>query len=153
MRPLTIDLAERLVTPGGSVLVLAASEARLESTIDEWFSVSTRPLRILVARLREARRPVAVRTTTDWAQVLAHVVDRDFATDHEIAVVFAAYDALELVHRAQRAGLPPFDLVLCVDVHRSGGGSLLGRIRALERVDADLVVHVRWKSRVLHVVD
>ena len=38
-----------------------------------------------------------------------------------MAVVFCTYHSLGLVERAQNAGAPPFDLILCDEAHRTTG--------------------------------
>ena len=42
----------------------------------------------------------------------------------QMTVVFSTYQSIEAVSKAQKAGLPDFDLIICDEAHRTTGVTL-----------------------------
>ena len=45
----------------------------------------------------------------------------------QMTVVFSTYQSIDAVAKAQKAGLPEFDLIICDEAHRTTGVTLTGR--------------------------
>ena len=132
-------IAEALVGPGGSALVLVPSLALMAQTITEWSNDATTPLRAYSvcsdaqvgqygkrAVRRNARDEIQVMpsdlvipATTDARDLAAHANEPALA---QLTVVFATYHSLAVIEAAQTLhGLPAFDLILCDEAHRTTG--------------------------------
>ena len=86
-----------------------------KSDIDSFFTAS-------------GQKPLTLRyivTTTDAKRLALEMAKRHNA-DH-MSVVFSTYHSLDVISRAQHLhGLPPFDLVICDEAHRTTGASFEG---------------------------
>jgi predicted helicase len=133
----SLNIVERMVPAGGTVLFLVPSIALLSQTLKEWTIEASRPLRSFAVcsdvsvgkRKTEEDTPVvdlAYPATTNPARLVAkfNVSPDDAAT---ITVVFSTYQSIDVVAQAQQLGLPEFDLIVCDEAHRTTGVTLAGQ--------------------------
>lgn len=132
----SLNIVEQLVPAGGTVLFLVPSIALLSQTLKEWTIEASVPLRSFAVcsdvsvgkRKDEEDTPVvdlAYPSTTNTSKLLQHF---DVAPDDPEArtVIFSTYQSIDVVARAQEAGLPEFDLIVCDEAHRTTGVTLAG---------------------------
>ncbi len=130
----SLKLVEQQVPIGGSVLFLVPSIALLKQTLDEWTAQADAPLRafavcsdVTVGRSENedvSSHDLGFPATTDPTKLFHrfHV-----STGREaISVVFATYQSIDVVQRAQQLGMPEFDLIICDEAHRTTGISQPG---------------------------
>ena len=145
----SLRLAEK-VAPGGHILFLVPSLALLSQSLREWTAEAKHKIHSLAVcsdanigkRSTKADSADADRadiTTHDLAfpatTSAKHIVDQ-YEAIQKIAkkeksaggmtVIFSTYQSIEAVSKAQKAGLPAFDLVICDEAHRTTGVSLSG---------------------------
>lgn len=133
----SLQIALDQVSPGGSVLFLVPSIALLSQTLKEWSIEAGDTLRTFavcsdtkVGKGEEDTSTVdlPIPATTD-PNLLAQAMLRD-TVHHDaaqrVSVVFATYQSIDVVARAQEAGVPAFDLVICDEAHRTTGATLVG---------------------------
>lgn len=131
----SLRIAEAMVPAGGSVLFLAPSIALVGQTIREWGNEASAPLRAFAvcsdARAGKRTKSEDI-TPNDLAfpasTSVAKLVQQTGAV-HDgpaITVIYSTYQSLEVIHKAQAAGLAPFDLVICDEAHRTTGVTLAG---------------------------
>jgi len=131
----SLKIAEQIAGAGKRVLFLVPSLSLLSQTLTEWTQESATPLHSFavcsdsdVGKKRrkdddsvqtfthELRYPATTEATR-----LALEMGKRFDADH-MSVVFSTYHSLDVVHKAQADyGLPPFDLVICDEAHRTTG--------------------------------
>lgn len=150
-----LKIAEKLgpalaSTGGGHILFLVPSLSLLAQTLREWTAQATHGLHALAvcsdASIGKRRTKKADDTeditvydlafpaTTNAQQLLcqykslaqAAAKDKNPGSDQKPTVVFSTYHSIEAVHKAQKAGLPAFDLIICDEAHRSTGVTLAG---------------------------
>ncbi|MFD0047032.1 DEAD/DEAH box helicase [Pseudarthrobacter scleromae] len=125
----SLKMVEEIVPIGGSVLFLVPSIALLQQTLNEWTAQATVPLRPLAvcSDTRVGRKEhedvsvhdLAFPATTDPAKLLNRA---KISTGQEaITVVFSTYQSIDVIHQAQKDGLPEFDLIVCDEAHRTTG--------------------------------
>ncbi|PPG83373.1 damage-inducible protein [Rathayibacter sp. AY1E5] len=128
-----LRIAEAVAGAGGSVLFLVPSIALLSQTLKEWSAERAMPLRAFaicsdskVGKNAEdfSVSDLAFPATTSTEQLLAEVAKAD--TPDGLTVYFSTYQSIDVVSRAQRQGLPAFDLVICDEAHRTAGFTLAG---------------------------
>lgn len=143
-----LRIAEGLVPPGGTVLYLVPSLALIAQTLRSWTVDAQRPIQPMLvcsdAQVHEqdARRKNLEDETVLTVSNLAHPATtrpeilaerwkklRDLAVqnggENAMTVIFSTYQSLQVVSDAQRqCGLPPFDLIVCDEAHRTTGVSL-----------------------------
>src|SRR5205823_7979205 len=59
-------------------------------------------------------------------KALAQLAAKSSAGAPGLVVVFSTYQSLEAVSKAQKSGLPDFDLIICDEAHRTTGVTLSG---------------------------
>ncbi|WP_104170594.1 type ISP restriction/modification enzyme [Cryobacterium sp. M23] len=127
----SLRLAESVAGAGGSVLFLVPSIALLSQTLKEWAAERTLPLRAFaicsdnkVGKYAEdySVSDLAYPATTSTAQLLAEVAKAE--NPEGMTVYFSTYQSVDVVAKAQAAGLPEFDLVVCDEAHRTAGFTL-----------------------------
>jgi predicted helicase len=127
----SLRAAESLAGPGGSVLFLVPSIALLSQTLKEWAAERMMPLRAFaicsdskVGKYSEdySISDLAYPATTSTAQLLSEVAKAE--TPDGLTVYFSTYQSIDVVAKAQAAGLPEFDLVVCDEAHRTAGFTL-----------------------------
>ncbi len=131
----TLKIAERIAvvkaTPA-TVLFLVPSISLLSQTLREWTANCSLDLRsfAVCSDSKVGKRSnnedisthdLALPATTDTDKLVEH-----FPTDGgtELTVVFSTYQSIDVVARAQQAGLSEFDLVVCDEAHRTTGVTL-----------------------------
>lgn len=132
----SLNIVERSVPVGGTVLFLVPSIALLSQTLKEWTIEASRPIRSFAVcsdvsvgkRKDEEDTPVvdlAYPATTNPDRLVAkyRVSPNDPDT---ITVVFSTYQSIDVVAQAQKLGLPEFDLIVCDEAHRTTGVTLAG---------------------------
>jgi len=146
-----LRLAEKLVSGfsgGGHVLFLVPSLSLLSQSLREWTAEARKPIHALavcsdanigkrMAKGRDGeddRADIAVwdlafpATTSAKLIVAQHEAIQKRAKKEKAAdrmtVVFSTYQSIEAVSKAQKSGLPEFDLVICDEAHRTTGVSL-----------------------------
>ena len=126
----SLRLAERLVGAGGSVLFMVPSINLLSQSVREWANDAAIPLATFAVcsdihagkRIRDEDMSVndlAFPASTSPDELVARVTARD-APD-AMTVVFATYQSLDVITRAQQQGLGAFDLIICDEAHRTTG--------------------------------
>lgn len=130
----SLKLVEELVPVGGSVLFLVPSIALLQQTLNEWTGQADVPLRpfavcsdATVGRKQNedvSEHDLGFPASTDPAKLAARF---QISTGAEtLTVVFSTYQSIDVIHQAQQAGLPEFDLIVCDEAHRTTGISQPG---------------------------
>ena len=133
----SLKIAEAQAGAGKRVLFLVPSLSLLSQTLTEWTQESATPLHSFavcsdsdVGKKRkkeddmvqtfthELRYPA----TTEPARLAAEMSKRHDA--EHMSVVFSTYHSINVISRAQKEhGLPPFDLVVCDEAHRTTGAT------------------------------
>ncbi|KXU35141.1 hypothetical protein AXK11_07250 [Cephaloticoccus primus] len=137
-----LRIAEATASPEGHILFLVPSLALLSQTLTEWTQQSTLPITAFAVcsdtevgsgtkpahtsdteqgdhfrlSLHELAYPATTRAS---ALAMQHAARRRPAS---MTVIFSTYHSLGVIERAQKEhGLPPFDLVICDEAHRTTG--------------------------------
>jgi predicted helicase len=133
----SLKIAESQAGKGGRVLFLVPSLSLLSQTLTEWTQESEIPLHSFavcsdsdVGKKRkkdddsvqtfthELRYPA----TTDASRLAIEMLKRH--DDEHMSVVFSTYHSLAVISEAQHHhALPPFDLVVCDEAHRTTGAT------------------------------
>ncbi len=122
-----LRIAEHIAGVGGRVLYLVPSIGLFTQAMREWSEQQGVPHRYIGicsdtkagktsedASILELEMPV----TTDPADISEALQKTEANT---MKVVFCTYHSLPIVEAAQDAGVPPFDLILCDEAHRTTG--------------------------------
>lgn len=123
-----LKIAERMVGKGGRVLFLVPSISLLSQSLREWTAEAEIPLHPIAvcSDIKVGRR-------TDTEDLKASDLPFPATTDSEkiregaaaatdkMTVIFSTYQSIESITAAQKAGLPPFDLIICDEAHRTTG--------------------------------
>jgi len=152
-----LAIAERMAGDTGRVLYMLPSLALMQQTLREWKTDCTRPFTAFSVcsdtaigkrsdpdSLDLTRHDLAIPATTDAAR-LARQVAR--APAGRMTVIFATYHSIDVLSHAQQDhGLPPFDLTICDEAHRTTGVTLQGQEEsAFKRIHSD--AHVATRKR------
>lgn len=133
----SLKVAEAQAGAGRRVLFMVPSLSLLSQTLTEWTQESETPLHSFavcsdsdVGKKRqkdddtvqtfthELRYPA----TTEPARLATEMAKRH--DDEHMSVVFSTYHSIDVIARAQAEhGLPPFDLVVCDEAHRTTGAT------------------------------
>ena len=136
----SLKIAESYAGEGKRVLFLVPSLALLSQTLTEWTHESETPLHnfavcsdsdvgkkrkkdddVVQTFVHELHYPA----TTDAARLAIEMEKRHDA--QHMSVVYSTYHSIDVLHRAQKEhGLPPFDLVICDEAHRTTGAKFDG---------------------------
>ena len=116
------------------ILFLVPSIQLLNQTLREWKQESEIPFRAFAVCSdnkvgRRTSEDVGIQdliypATTDTAALARELRTRH--TDEQFTVVFSTYQSIDVVARAQREGMPDFDLIICDEAHRTTGVTLAG---------------------------
>lgn len=143
------SLAPKLAGKGaaGHVLFLVPSLSLLSQTLREWTAQADLPLQSLavcsdvsIGKRREKNLDDASEvtlydlpypaTTNDKHLVAQYKALRHTAKNKAgepgLVVVFSTYQSIDAISKAQKAGLPAFDLIVCDEAHRTTGVTLSG---------------------------
>ena len=126
----SLRLAERLVGAGGSVLFMVPSINLLSQSVREWANDAAVPLATFAVcsdihagkRTRDedmSLNDLAFPASTSPDELVARVAAR--SGPDAMTVVFATYQSLDVLTRAQQQGLAAFDLIVCDEAHRTTG--------------------------------
>ncbi|MHA6797534.1 DEAD/DEAH box helicase (plasmid) [Pseudonocardia bannensis] len=133
----SLRLAEENVGTGGKVLFLVPSISLLSQTVREWVGEADLPIRALAVcsdprSTQRSANPDEDISVTDLALPATTNVDllRGRIEDAEadttaMTVVFATYQSIDVVARAQQDARP-FDLIVADEAHRTTGVTLSG---------------------------
>ncbi|MCC5845512.1 MAG: DEAD/DEAH box helicase family protein [Verrucomicrobia bacterium] len=133
----SLKIAEELAGPGKRVVFLVPSLALLSQSLTEWTQESATPLHafavcsddevgkkrkrdedVVATFVHELRYPA----TTDAKRLAAEMQKRH--DPRHMSVVFSTYHSIQVLSEAQHLhGLPPFDLVICDEAHRTTGAT------------------------------
>ena len=126
-----LRIAEEVAGRGGRVLFAAPSISLLAQALREWGADAEIPIRAFAVCSDEkvgsadgdgARTyDLPIPATTNHER-LAETASAD-APDR-LTVVFSTYQSMERIKKAQDAGMPAFDLVVCDEAHRTTGYTL-----------------------------
>lgn len=131
-----LRLAEEFV-PGGTVLFLAPSISLVAQSMRDWAEQVRGKIRVWVvcsdpnaSRLgKKSQNEIEVLESygtlsqvpypaTTNPELLASRFDAD---PDALNVIFSTYQSIDVIHAAQQAGVPAFDLVICDEAHRTTG--------------------------------
>lgn len=135
----SLKIAEDLAGQGKLVLFLVPSLALMAQTVREWTGDTATPLRSF-AVCSDTQVGKRRASTDDIAEIdildLAFPASTDAAklaegvshpAPDKMTVVFATYQSIQVIADAQkRHALPPFDLIICDEAHRTTGATLAG---------------------------
>ena len=131
----SLKIAEEMVGQGGRVLFLVPSLALLSQTLTEWTHESKIPPHSF-AVCSDSDVGKKKKSSDDDVQMLMHelrypattkpaTLAREVAKCHDdqrISVIYGTYHSIEVIGAAQKKhGLPPFDLIVCDEAHRTTG--------------------------------
>lgn len=146
-----LKIAETMA-PTGHVLFLVPSLSLLSQSLREWTAEAEHPMHTLAVcsdvNIGKSRK----KSDDDSSEITIHDLAypattnaKQLARQYEalksnkprrgqragkakpgMTVVFSTYHSIEAVHKAQKAGLPEFDLVICDEAHRTTGVTLTG---------------------------
>lgn len=133
--------------PGGNILFLVPSLSLLAQTLREWTAQATEGIHAMAvcsdskigkrrSKAKDDEESITVQdlafpATTNDKELSAqykYIAKKADAKDdtQKLTVVFSTYHSIEAVSKAQKAGLPEFDLVICDEAHRTTGVTLVG---------------------------
>lgn len=132
----SLKLVERMFPQGGTVLFLVPSISLLSQALKEWTIESEIPLRSYAVcsdvsvgkRKNDEDLPVtdlAFPATTNTERLVEKFTDAG-PNQNGLTVIFSTYQSIDVVARAQSAGIPEFDLIICDEAHRTTGVTLSG---------------------------
>ena len=136
----SLKIAEEMVGQGGRVLFLVPSLALLSQTLTEWTQESKIPPHSF-AVCSDSDVGKKKKSSDDDVQMLMHELRYPATTkpdmlarevqkrhdDQRISVIYGTYHSIEVIGAAQKKhGLPPFDLIVCDEAHRTTGSTWAG---------------------------
>ena len=134
----SLKIAEDIAGKGKRVLFMVPSLALMSQTVREWTNDTETPIRAF-AVCSDAHVGKRRKSTDDIAEIEIHdlafpattdplkVAEKAGADDPErMTVIFSTYQSIVTLTRAQEAGLPDFDLIICDEAHRTTGATLDG---------------------------
>ncbi|SUB00844.1 Hef nuclease [Pannonibacter phragmitetus] len=134
----SLKIAEAIAGKGKRVLFMVPSLALMSQTVREWTNDTETPIRAFAvcsdAHVGKRRKnsddiaeieihDLAFPATTDPVKVAEKAGDDDA---ERMTVIFSTYQSIVTLTRAQEAGLPEFDLIICDEAHRTTGATLDG---------------------------
>ncbi|WP_114965592.1 DEAD/DEAH box helicase [Alkalilacustris brevis] len=131
-----LKIAEDLAGKGKRVLFMVPSLALMSQTVREWTNDTETPIRAF-AVCSDAHVGKRRKSTDDIAEIEIHDLAFPATTDpakvaenagkddpERMTVIFSTYQSIGTLTRAQEAGLPSFDLIICDEAHRTTGATL-----------------------------
>jgi predicted helicase/SOS-response transcriptional repressor LexA len=131
----------------GHVLFLVPSLSLMAQTLKEWAAQIEMPLHSLAVCSDVSIGKRRVKDSDDSSEITVYDLPYPATTNDKqllaqynaltkaaqksgdapgLVVVFSTYQSLEAVAKAQKAGLPEFDLIICDEAHRTTGVTLSG---------------------------
>ncbi|MBS0198082.1 MAG: DEAD/DEAH box helicase [Planctomycetes bacterium] len=141
-----LRIAEKMA-PNGHVLFLVPSLSLMSQSLREWTAEATKPIHSLavcsdvnIGKKRAkgdddgadiTTQDLAFPATTSAKHLVAqyeamHRRAKKDKSAAQMTVVFSTYQSIDAVSKAQKAGLPDFDLIICDEAHRTTGVTLSG---------------------------
>jgi len=149
-------IAEELVGPGGTVLVLMPSISLLSQTLKEWTADASIPIvPYAVCSDTKAGKKRDSEDMSPYDLVLPATTDPDLLvaqfnrtkSPDKMSVIFSTYQSIDVLSAAQQAGMPDFGLVIADEAHRTTGVTLVGAEDSnFTKVHDD--VHIKADKRV-----
>ncbi|MDP2079338.1 MAG: DEAD/DEAH box helicase family protein [Thiobacillus sp.] len=134
----SLKIAEAVAGKGKRVLFMVPSLALMSQTVREWTNDTETPMRAF-AVCSDAHVGKRRKSTDDIAEIEIHDLAFPATTDpvkvakkageddpERMTVIFSTYQSIVTLIRAQEAGLPEFDLIICDEAHRTTGATLDG---------------------------
>jgi predicted helicase len=134
----SLKIAETVAGKGKRVLFMVPSLALMSQTVREWTNDTETPIRAF-AVCSDAHVGKRRKSTDDIAEIEIHDLAFPATTDpvkvaekageddpERMTVIFSTYQSILTLTRAQEAGLPEFDLIICDEAHRTTGATLDG---------------------------
>ncbi|MFH5803947.1 DEAD/DEAH box helicase [Alienimonas sp. DA493] len=137
----SLRIAEAMA-PTGNVLFLVPSLSLLAQSLREWTAEAENGLTSIAvcsdANIGTSRKPkdddsgditiqdLAFPATTSQRELVRQFKLQSGEAKNHPTVVFSTYHSIEAVAKAQEAGLPEFDLVICDEAHRTTGVTFAG---------------------------
>ncbi|MDR3234060.1 MAG: DEAD/DEAH box helicase family protein [Planctomycetaceae bacterium] len=132
------EQAGKQAEKGGLVLFLVPSLSLMSQTLREWIRESKIPLQCFavcsdtkVGKHDEddpaTPDDLVIPATTDAQQLVGNGKWDTENKNGKMTVVFSTYQSIDVIHKAQRKGLPEFDLIICDEAHRTTGAQLEGK--------------------------
>ncbi|OYU38922.1 MAG: damage-inducible protein [Pseudorhodobacter sp. PARRP1] len=134
----SLKIAEAIAGKGKRVLFMVPSLALMSQTVREWTNDTETPIRAF-AVCSDAHVGKRRKSTEDIAEIEIHDLAFPATTDpvkvaekageddlERMTVIFSTYQSIVTLTRAQEAGLPDFDLIICDEAHRTTGATLEG---------------------------
>lgn len=134
----SLKIAEAIAGKGKRVLFMVPSLALMSQTVREWTNDTETPIRAF-AVCSDAHVGKHRKNTDDIAEIEIHDLAFPATTDpvkvaekageddpDRMTVIFSTYQSIVTLSRAQEAGLPEFDLIICDEAHRTTGATLDG---------------------------
>ena len=131
-----LKIAEDLAGKGKRVLFMVPSLALMSQTVREWTNDTETPIRAF-AVCSDSHVGKRRKNTDDIAEIEIHDLAFPATTDPQkvaakageddlerMTVIFSTYQSIVTLTRAQEAGLPEFDLIICDEAHRTTGATL-----------------------------
>lgn len=131
----SLRLAERMLEPGSYILFLAPSISLVGQTMRAWANQARVPIRCAVvcsdAKASDAGvdawesslSDIPYPATTDPKALYDQMKE---PLESGFNVIFSTYQSIQVVSDAQDLGLPPFDLIICDEAHRTTGAKDAG---------------------------
>ena len=132
-----LKAAEMQAGTGGRVLFAAPSISLIAQALREWAADSDAPIRAFAVcsdskvgrgdgdSARSYDLPIPATTDSHRLAEAAAAAAPD-----RLTVVFSTYQSMDVVRRAQEAGMPAFDIAVCDEAHRTTGYALVGEERS-----------------------
>ena len=134
----SLKIAEAIAGKGKRVLFMVPSLALMSQAVREWTNDTETPIRAF-AVCSDAHVGKRRKSTDDVAEIEIHDLAFPATTDpakvaekagkddpERMTVIFSTYQSIVTLTRAQEAGLPDFDLIICDEAHRTTGATLDG---------------------------
>lgn len=133
-----LKIAEHYAGKGKRVLFLVPSLALIAQTVREWTKDTDTDLRSF-AVCSDAQVGKRRKDTDDVAEIEVHELEFPATTQpaklaqkagsvdaERLTVVFSTYQSIPVLTAAHQHGLPPFDLIICDEAHRTTGATIDG---------------------------
>lgn len=134
----SLKIAEAIAGKGKRVLFMVPSLALMSQSVREWTNDTETPIRAF-AVCSDAHVGKRRKNADDIAEIEIHDLAFPATTDpvkvaekageddpERMTVIFSTYQSIVTLTRAQEAGLPEFDLIICDEAHRTTGATLNG---------------------------
>ena len=140
--------AEEIAGPGGRVLFAAPSISLVNQALRAWGGDAETPIRAFAV----CSDPKVGRGDSDGARAYDLPIPATTDPEHlaaaateeapdRLTVVFSTYQSMDVIRRAQDAGMPAFDIAVCDEAHRTTGYAVEDQERSsfLQIHDADAI--------------